>query len=124
MDPVEERSHTVIRRAAYECQEGLDETQTDSHKANEGVGVVHQRLSQTLTRNIAQMEVASPVSDYLQLQQDEDEAGDGERPGQHHEVPVPYEPLVQVVTSPGGPGLLVIPLQSNNKNYTSWSLFI
>ena len=70
------------------------------------------------------MEVASPVSDYLQLQQDEDEAGDGERPGQHHEVPVPYEPLVQVVTSPGGPGLFVIPLQSNNKNYTSWSLFI
>ena len=102
----------------------MDEAQTDSHKANEGVGVVHQRLSQTLTRNIAQMEVASPVSDYLQLQQDEDEAGNGERPGQHHEVPVPYEPLVQVVTSPGGPGLLVIPLQSNNKNYTSWSLFI
>ena len=73
---------------------------------------------------IAQMEADSPVSDYLQLQQDEDEAGYGERPGQHHEVPVPYEPLVQVVTSPGGPGLLVIPLQSNNKNYTSWSLFI
>ena len=40
------------------------------------------------------------LGDALDLQQDENEASDGEAPGDHHEGTVPDEPLVQVVTGP------------------------
>ena len=83
MDPVEERPHAVSGGAAHQSQERLDEAETHRDKTNEGVGVGEQGLG-----------------DALDLQQDEDEAGDGEAPGDHHEGAMPDEPLVQVVTGP------------------------
>ena len=44
--------------------------------------------------------VVQGLGDALDLQQDENEAGDGEAPGDHHEGAMPDEPLVQVVTGP------------------------
>ena len=45
---------------------------------------------------------------YLQLKEDEDDAGDGESPGGDHEEPVPDEPLVELAALGAGPGLLEV----------------
>ena len=82
VDPVEDGPELVVGGAADEGEEGLDEAETHGDEADDGVGVGGDGLA-----------------DVPQLEQDEDEARHGEAPGDHHEGPVPDEPLVQVEAS-------------------------
>ena len=82
VDPVEDGPELVVGGAADEGKEGLDEAETHGDEADDGVGVGGDGLA-----------------DVPQLEQDEDEARHGEAPGDHHEGPVPDEPLVQVEAS-------------------------
>ena len=79
-------------RTPNQSQEWLNEAQTNCDKTNDGMRIG-----------------VDTLSNVPELEEDEDEAGHGEAPGEHHEVPVPDKPLVQVETSLRSPGLLKIP---------------
>ena len=85
----------MIWRASHESQEWLEEAEAHCHEANDDMRVG-----------------VDGLGDVPQLEDDEDEAGHGEAPGEHHEVAVPDEPLIKVVTLVGCPCLLEIPVKS------------
>ena len=90
----------MIWWTSHECQKGLDEAKTHSDKANNCVWVW-----------------ANSFWKALQLKYDENKASNCESPGQHHEVSVPYKPLVKIETSFWGPGLLEISDEKNNFSF-------
>ena len=100
VNPVEKWSQMMIRWTSHECQKGLDETKTHSDKANNCVWVW-----------------ANSFRKALKLKYDENKASNCESPGQHHEVSVPYEPLVKIETSFWCPGLLEISVEKASLSF-------
>ena len=92
----------MVGRASDKCQEWLEEAETNRDKSNDDMGVG-----------------VDGLGDVPQLQDDEDEAGHGETPGEHHEVAVPDEPLVKIVTLVRRPGLFEV----SDKMNVSVSIF-
>ena len=98
----------MIWWTSHECQKGLDETKTNSDKANNCVWVW-----------------ANSFRKALKLKYDENKASNCESPGQHHEVSVPYKPLVKIETSFWCPCLLEISVDKVSFSFSEafWILY-
>ena len=88
----------MVGGTSHQSQEWLEEAESNCHEPDDHVGIG-----------------VDGLGDVPKLQDNEDEAGRGEEPGEHHEVPVPDEPLVQVEPAVRGPGLLEVPRHDDSQ---------
>ena len=115
--PVEDGASPVVGVAAHHGDQGLHEAQSGADDAQDrvrapllGDGDLRPALMHfhSISSRITDEHKPNSNGRYLQLKEDEDDAGDGQSPGSDHEEPVPDEPLVELAALGAGPGLLEV----------------